>query len=675
MKKEFEEYNKKYFRNIQFIYDFLDKNGMEKSLEELKNESKINYIKKYDEYFLDNVNYDSDNDIESDENDDLSDDFYIDHTFLNQVINNMNNSILCKAIDNFESTLKVKTEKINKENKINEKDFSNENSHLSINNFIQKKEHLCLYENTEEKGDKSYINMGNNIKIEETCSLKKNANLKVICPEFINNEFNITKENFVNDTKLDEDESRSCLHPSKLENEININIYDEKLKNSNLNDSKNEYSDKIKEKYINNNINNWDNYFTYEREIYKRLKVKYINDTINKEKDKKSFETSNILTVKYIDVYNMYAYENMKYDDVIFFKVFFPILILVGYSDNHVKLFITFYEKNDNGSNTEECIHMYKELDNILLNSPIMYIDINYKDNLFIVSTMNGEIYLCEINMNCIINLTKHVELNHSVDDIVKNIKRDEKYISIIKKFKYHNKYSIKCAFNDNYSLFCSISNDKNLIIYEKIKDDNISSISYEKRKIIGLPEIPTSTIWLREDNDKESIIISMLNSNHVIFLNSKNFNIENKVYLFDLKEKYNILNLAYNKKKKILVLCTDTSKIFVYSLIKKSIIKEIYGCVLNSLSFPTIELDISGSNIYVTSDDKVNGTYILIFDIKSGNIINNINNGYKIRCFQLLKNYICPFSNKIDSNNIRENKKSLLVLGSFDKKIHFYSN
>ncbi|CRG97757.1 conserved Plasmodium protein, unknown function [Plasmodium gallinaceum] len=699
MKKEFEEYNKKYFRNIQFIYDFLDKIGMEKSLEELKNESKINYIKDYDSYFLDNTNYDSDNNINNNENDDLSDDFDINYTFLNQCIKNMNNSILCKAIDNFENILKIEIEKKNQEDEIDKKDFGNENFYINNNNFVRKKEHIYPYEDTEEKRDKQscnkedleseYMNIKNynrkedkseimiDNEVEEIYYVKKNENLKATFPKFMNNQFNETKENFINDKHLGKDESSFYIHSFKNENEMNVDNYNGKLKNDDLKYSQNEYNDNIKEKCISDNMNYWDNYFSCEREICKELKVKYNNNSINKEKNDKSYsETSNILTVKYIDIYNTYTEKDRKNENIIFFKKFLPILLLVGYSDNRVKLFMVLYEKkNDNENNIEECIHMNKELDNILLSSPVMYIDINYKDNLVIVSSMNGEIYLCKINMNCIINLANIVELNNSVDDIVKNIKRDVKYISIIKNFKYHNKYSIKCKFNEDYSLFCSISNDKNLIIYEKIIDDNMSSVFYEKKKIIGLPEIPTSFLWIKENNGKESIIVSMLNSNNIIFLNSKNYNIENKVYLFDIGEKYNILNLAYNKKKNILVVCTDTSKILVYSFMKKSIIKKIYGCVLNSLSFPTIELDINGNNIYVTSDDKINGTYILIFDIKSGNIINNINNGYKIRCFQLLKKFICPFYNKINSNDIEENKKSLLVLGSFDKKIHFYSN
>ncbi|EUD69047.1 hypothetical protein C922_00739 [Plasmodium inui San Antonio 1] len=427
-------------------------------------------------------------------------------------------------------------------------------------------------------------------------------------------------------------------------------------------------------------VHNWDSFFTYEREICRELKVKYScgakgKGESNNGDDNYIGSTSNILVVKYVDIYNLDTCQNMRFENIIFFKNFFPILLLVGYADGNVKLFLILYEKSDNEHNAEECIHICEELGHLSLSSPIMFIDINYRDNIFIVSTMNGDIYICKININNLSILTENVELNHSIDDIKNHVKTDERYISIIRNLTYHNKYSIKCVFNEDYSFFCSIANDKNLIIYEKITSGNEMSVIYEKKKVIGLPEIPTSVLWVKENNNKEMIITSMLSSNHVLCLNSKTYNVESKIYLFDEADKYNILNLEYNKNKNILVICTDTSIIFVYSFVSKSIIRKIYGCVLNSLSFPTIEIDINGNNIYITSDDKANGTHILIFDIKSGNIIDVINNGYKIRCFQLLKSYICPFSSETNSNNIEENKKSLLILGSFDKKIHFYSN
>lgn len=369
--------------------------------------------------------------------------------------------------------------------------------------------------------------------------------------------------------------------------------------------------------------------------------------------------------------------------------------------------------ENEQGAKNkkDEChndnhIYLYQQLEHISLGSPVMHIDINYQDNLFIASTMNGDICICQINMKEIEDIkNKLIETNDLNHDT--KIKNDNPYMFLKDVLKYHMKYSIQCLFNEDYSLFCSIANDKNLIIYEKIvannkrneKIDDICSnninnniyddkpnYTYEKKKIIGLPDTPTNMLWVKHNN-KEIIIISMLNSNHIIFLNSSNYLIENKLYLFDLSkennneheesknEKHNILALHYHKKKNILVICTDTSKIFVYSFKEESIIKTIYGCVLNSLSFPTIQINISGNFIYVTSEDKVHGTYILIFDIKSGNIINTINNGFKIRCFQLLKNYICPSTFNVNSNNIDTNKKTLLILGSFDKKLHFYSN
>lgn len=170
-------------------------------------------------------------------------------------------------------------------------------------------------------------------------------------------------------------------------------------------------------------------------------------------------------------------------------------------------------------------------------------------------------------------------DLNHDT-----KIKNDNPYMFLKDVLKYHMKYSIQCLFNEDYSLFCSIANDKNLIIYEKIvannkrneKIDDICSnninnniyddkpnYTYEKKKIIGLPDTPTNMLWVKHNN-KEIIIISMLNSNHIIFLNSSNYLIENKLYLFDLSkennneheesknEKHNILALHYHKKKNI---------------------------------------------------------------------------------------------------------------------------
>ncbi|KAI4834910.1 WD repeat-containing protein [Plasmodium brasilianum] len=764
MKKEFAEYNKKFFRNIQFIYDFLDKIGMKSSLEELKKESKINYVKEYDKYiFEDATNYNSDDETNSNDclNDNLSDELDIDYSFFIHTIDKMHNSILCKAIDNFESTLKQK----NKSNiNINE-DEKKDNICSEYNNFYlnndyfpccNKKEHsIKVGDNEIEKKKEEYNNCNednlekenrniqiydkkndkegrskenNNTIFNDSCVLRKigekvkdisalsrnnmklplDLNTKLHMDVTVTPHIDVEKKSS-NEVKLTKEKRSINNFPYKFENENNSDMNNKKVKNCNLNDTKcrsntNEDSTKQnstedikkKSKLLKNETHNWDKYFTYEREISKKLKVKYINNAVDNKNEANNGEdisleaASNILVIKYIDIYNMDTCKNMRFENIIFFKIFLPILILVGYADGNVKLFLTLYEKGDNENNLEECVHLCKELYSVSLGSPIMFIDINYKDDIFIVSTMHGDVYICHINMNNISMLIKYIELKNSIDEIKNNIKGDQIYISIMKTLKYHNKYSIKCLFNDDYAFFCSIANDKNLIIYEKIVNKIEESVTYEKKKVIGLPEIPTSVLWVKENNDnygnsnsngsniynnKETIVVSMLNSNNILFINSKTFNIENKIYLFDSTEKYNILNLEYNKNKNILVICTDTSIIFVYSLIKKTIIRKIYGCVLNSLSFPTLEVDINGNNIYVTSEDSTNGSHILIFDIKSGNIIDVINNGYKIRCFQLLKSYICPFSNETNSNNIEENKKSLLILGSFDKKIHFYSN
>ncbi|SBT80874.1 conserved Plasmodium protein, unknown function [Plasmodium malariae] len=699
MKKEFAEYNKKFFRNIQFIYDFLDKIGMKSSLEELKKESKINYVKEYDKYiFEDATNYNSDDETNSNDclNDNLSDELDIDYSFFIHTIDKMHNSILCKAIDNFESTLKQKNKSNININEDEKKDnICSEYNNFYLNNdyfpYCNEKEHPIKVGDNEIEKKKEEYNNCNEDNLE-----KENKNIQIYDKK--NDKEGRSKEN-----------NNTIFNDSCVLRKIGEKVKDISAQNCNLNDTKcrsntNEDSTKqnstedIKEKskLLKNETHNWDKYFTYEREISKKLKVKYINNAVDNKNEANNGEdisleaASNILVIKYIDIYNMDTCKNMRFENIIFFKIFLPILILVGYADGNVKLFLTLYEKGDNENNLEECVHLCKELYSISLGSPIMFIDINYKDDIFIVSTMHGDVYICHINMNNISMLIKYIELKNSIDEIKNNIKGDQKYISIMKTLKYHNKYSIKCLFNDDYAFFCSIANDKNLIIYEKIVNKIEASVTYEKKKVIGLPEIPTSVLWVKENNDnygnsnsngsnifnnKETIVVSMLNSNNILFINSKTFNIENKIYLFDSTEKYNILNLEYNKNKNILVICTDTSIIFVYSLIKKTIIRKIYGCVLNSLSFPTLEVDINGNNIYVTSEDSTNGSHILIFDIKSGNIIDVINNGYKIRCFQLLKSYICPFSNETNSNNIEENKKSLLILGSFDKKIHFYSN
>ncbi|GAW83570.1 hypothetical protein, conserved [Plasmodium gonderi] len=775
MKKEFKEYNEKYFRNIQFIYDFLEKVGMKNSLEVLKNESKINYVKEYDKYFLENyTNCNSGDEVDTCDNnaaeslsnnrngnlsdaqsDNLSDDLEIDQDFFIHTIDKMNNSVLCKAIDSFENTVKS-SNSINKQ--LNENEKKEDVSYTPKGTFCINRDIFADYKisHTSLPGDKDVItknekqsdecnediikdddtnqdskvnscekreemskphNDNENCKIKDVCTLKKisenmkdmstvtkrnfkfpqlgNGNIpigiktKLDLTRYGKSNFKVVENALKNKENIVKDKRNINIFPYNFEGENDTDLFNEKGKLCTLHSEKSIYlnGESCKSGITNGTVvkggkdeDSWDNYFTYEREICKELKVKYMSSSTRKNEESNSDDNyigsaSNILVLKYIDIYNLDTCQNMRFENIIFFKNFFPILVLVGHADGNVKLLLILYEKSDNEKNSEECIHICKELDHLSLSSPIMYIDINYKDNIFIVSTMNGDIYICKINMNNLSILTENVELNQSIDDIKNNVKTDEKYISIVRNLTYHNKYSIKCVFNEDYSLFCSIANDKNLIIYEKIICENELSVIYEKKKVIGLPEIPTSVLWVKENNIKETIIISMLNSNNILCINSKTYNIENKIYLFDELEKYNILNLEYNKIKNILVICTDTSIIFVYSFIKKSIIRKIYGCVLNSLSFPTIEVDINGNNIYITSDDKANGTHILIFDIKSGNIIDVINNGYKIRCFQLLKSYICPFSSETNSNNIEENKKSLLILGSFDKKIHFYSN
>ncbi|EDL47557.1 hypothetical protein, conserved [Plasmodium vivax] len=809
MKKEFKEYNEKYFRNLQFIYDFLDKIGMKNSVEALKNESKINYVKEYDKYFLEEgSNQDADEDVSTlDEegadnlsnipsgnrsgnlhdnlsgnlsdnlsdslSDNLSDDLEIDRAFFIHTIEKMKNTVLCKAIDSFESALrssissgkngrekeKKKTDSAEKGNGFQNRDtFPDYKKSFTApagdNRVGMKKEHnACSQDSVQNDGtnrgervgisdkreDESKRDVDNDSsKAKDACILKKVAeNVKDISsvaknhlkfplsvngklPAGVGSKLDLTlngkpsvevDENAPkNEAKLGQEKRSIDNFPYNFESVEGAHWPSEKGKGCYLSGKKskslNGESSKAATgkaatgKAATNNaatnnaisnragtasldardVHNWDSYFTYEREICRELKVKYGGAEKGKSEsnngdDNYIASASNILVVKYVDIYNLDTCQNMRFENIIFFKNFFPILLLVGYADGNVKLFLILYEKSDNEHNAEECIHICKELDHLSLSSPIMFIDINYKDNIFIVSTMNGDIYICKININHLSILTENVELNQSMDDIKNQVKTEERYISIIRNLTYHNKYSIKCVFNEDYSLFCSIANDKNLIIYEKITSENEMSVIYEKKKVIGLPEIPTSVLWVKENHNKEMIITSMLSSNHVLCINSKTYNVDGKIYLFDEADKYNILNLEYNKNKNILVICTDTSIIFVYSFVSKSIIRKIYGCVLNSLSFPTIEVDINGNNIYITSDDKANGTHILIFDIKSGNIIDVINNSYKIRCFQLLKSYICPFSSETNSNNIEENKKSLLILGSFDKKIHFYSN
>ncbi|CAA9990981.1 conserved Plasmodium protein, unknown function [Plasmodium knowlesi strain H] len=773
MKKEFKEYNEKNFRNIQFIYDFLDKTGMKNSVEALKNESKINYVRDYDKYFLENGSkYEADeytnnpdekvadnssnvpSDNRSDSlSDNLSDDFEIDRDFFIHTIEKMKNTALCKAIDIFECALKSSNssckdakEKEKKKMDSAEKgncfqngetfpDYKNFFTESSGDNFVgMKKEHNAYSQDNVQNDCTNigeYIGISDKIenqtkgdmdnhsrKAKDGCILKKLAeNLKDISslsknhlkfPSSIDGKLragvsskhDLTPTGKPNDevdentskyeAMLDQEKSSIGNFPYMFESVEGAYSSCEKGKNYYLSGKKSKSMNGEGGRTVPNNagtdshnardVQNWDSFFTYEREICRELKVKYSGGAKGKNENNNGDDnyigsTSNILVVKYVDIYNLDTCQNMRFENIIFFKHFFPILLLVGYADGNVKLLLILYEKSDNENNAEECIHIIKELDHLSLSSPIMFIDINYKDNIFIVSTMNGDIFICKINMSNLSILTENVELNHSIDDIKKNVRTDERYISIIRNLTYHNKYSIKCVFNQDYSLFCSIANDKNLIIYEKITSENDMSVIYEKKKVIGLPQVPTSVLWVKENNNKEMIITSMLSSNHVLCINSKTYNVVDKIYLFEETDKYNILNLEYNKNKNILVICTDTSIIFVYSFISKSIIRKIYGCVLNSLSFPTIEVDINGNNIYITSDDKANGTHILIFDIKSGNIIDAINNGYKIRCFQLLKSYICPFSSETNSNNIEENKKSLLILGSFDKKIHFYSN
>ncbi|ETB61670.1 hypothetical protein YYC_01514 [Plasmodium yoelii 17X] len=749
MKKQLEEYNKKYFRNIQFIYDFLDKIGMKNSLRELRNESKINYVKEYDDYFLENeLNYFTDNKSSS-EDDEESDDS-IDYQDINpelffHTINQMNNSILCKAIDSFEIGLKNRSKEIKNEAENNNIDNDKKNEYQNcqtIKNNIRNSTTIAdsdiIFNHVKEQNDS--MNKINFQKIKENVKLsEKLDDIKKSDITNSKNEENFLK-NIIENVKDSPFPNLNALNLPIYENYKNSITTTEKIldcksinkdqnstinnlsSNSNIQNYKSLANEKREEHYTsiqkeerdiitckteqkeknNNEINgnrndstyNWDNYFSNEKSISKEVKIKYIssNPTTtpanitpetqkNEKKNDEHTGKSNILFVKYIDIYNIDKYKNSKFENVIFFNVFFPIIILVGYADGSIKLLFIIYEKNQN--KFEECMHICKGLDEISLGSPIMYIDINYKDNIFITSTMSGQIYICHIDIQKINKLTDIIEGNNSIDNIKNNIKGDTKYINIIKKLAYHNGYSSKCLFNYNSFFFCSIANDKNLIIYEKIKDEN-SDLSpiYDKKKIIGLPETPTSVLWIYtnniDDNDnknKELIAVSMLNSNHILLINSETYCIEDKIYLFDSTEKYNILNLEYNRKKNIIIICADTSTIFVYSILKKEIIKKIYGCVLNSLSFPTMEMDINGNNIYITSDDYTNGTHILIFDIKSGNMIDSINNGYKIRCFRLLKSYICPFLDDQSSKNVEENKKALLILGSFDKKIHFFSN
>ncbi|EAA21169.1 hypothetical protein [Plasmodium yoelii yoelii] len=650
MKKQLEEYNKKYFRNIQFIYDFLDKIGMKNSLRELRNESKINYVKEYDDYFLENeLNYFTDNKSSS-EDDEESDDS-IDYQDINpelffHTINQMNNSILCKAIDSFEIGLKNRSKEIKNEAENNNIDNDKKNEYQNcqtIKNNIRNSTTIAdsdiIFNHVKEQNDS--MNKINFQKIKENVKLsEKLDDIKKSDITNSKNEENFLK-NIIENVKDSPFPNLNALNLPIYENYKNSITTTEKIldcksinkdqnstinnlsSNSNIQNYKSLANEKREEHYTsiqkeerdiitckteqkeknNNEINgnrndstyNWDNYFSNEKSISKEVKIKYIssNPTTtpanitpetqkNEKKNDEHTGKSNILFVKYIDIYNIDKYKNSKFENVIFFNVFFPIIILVGYADGSIKLLFIIYEKNQN--KFEECMH---------------------------------------------------------------------------------------------------ISNDKNLIIYEKIKDEN-SDLSpiYDKKKIIGLPETPTSVLWIYtnniDDNDnknKELIAVSMLNSNHILLINSETYCIEDKIYLFDATEKYNILNLEYNRKKNIIIICADTSTIFVYSILKKEIIKKIYGCVLNSLSFPTMEMDINGNNIYITSDDYTNGTHILIFDIKSGNMIDSINNGYKIRCFRLLKSYICPFLDDQSSKNVEENKKALLILGSFDKKIHFFSN
>ncbi|KYN97999.1 hypothetical protein PGSY75_1218900 [Plasmodium gaboni] len=670
MRKEFIEYNKKYFRNIQFVYDFLNKIGMKNSLNELKKESKIDYIEDYDLYFLDQNNQDISDDEnirdEEEEDEDFED---IDKTFFIYTMNKMNNSILCKAIDLFDQDMKDKYAHL-------------QNVH-KVKNMNDKRSDM--YENYN-------INNNNN-----------------------NNDDNYSINNF-DEYMYQTDQNNSLTIPFMKEKKENIFLSNDnkeyeclKLNNTNIVTQK-----------VNMKSYNWDTYFTQEKEIYKKLNVTIVHNDISNNINDKVNKPSNILCIKYIDIYYKQNYKHINSENIIFFQRFFPLFLLVGYANGSINLFLIIYEnkkkaKEQNGNNdinekeeyhNDYNIYLYQQLEHISLGSPVMHIDINYQDNLFIVSTMNGDICICQINMNKIESIkNKFIQTNDlNLDTTINN---DNPYMFLKDILKYHMKYSIQCLFNEDYSLFCSIANDKNLIIYEKIVSNNkmnkntddiysnnnnnniyddTTNYTYEKKKIIGLPDIPTNILWVKHNN-KEVIIISMLNSNHIIFMNSANYIIENKLYLFDLNkdnknendesknEKHNILALDYHKNKNILVICTDTSKIFVYSFKEESIIKIIYGCVLNSLSFPTIQIDISGNFIYVTSEDKVHGTYILIFDIKSGNIINTINNGFKIRCFQLLKNYICPSIDDVNSNNIDANKKALLILGSFDKKLHFYSN
>ncbi|GAB69024.1 hypothetical protein PCYB_144520 [Plasmodium cynomolgi strain B] len=782
MRKEFKEYNEKNFRNMQFIYDFLDKIGMKNSLEALKNESKINYVKEYDKYFLEKGrNQDADKDVNTrDEevdndlsnipsdnrcgnrsdslsdspsdnlSDNLSDDLEIDRAFFIHTIEKMKNTVLCKAIDSFESALNCSSsssqnarergekrtdsaEKGNSfqnmdtfpdykksftapsaDNRVGIKKEHNECSQDSVQNEgTNRGEHMGIFDKIE---DETKSDMDNDSsKAKDACILKKVAeNVKDISsvaknhlkfplsvngklPAGASSKLDLTlngkpsvevDENAPkNEAKLGQEKRSIDNFPYNFESIEGAHWPVEKGKSCYLSGKKSKSlngesgkgatgkvatgkavtgkaatgkaltSSAGTDSHKARDVHNWDSFFTYEREICRELKVKYSGGAKGKSENNNGDDnyigsTSNILVVKYVDIYNLDTCQNMRFENIIFFKNFFPILLLVGFADGNVKLLLILYEKSDNEHNAEECIHICKELDHLSLSSPIMFIDINYKDNIFIVSTMNGDIYICKININHLSILTENVELNHSIDDIKNHVKTEERYISIIRNLTYHNKYSIKCVFNEDYSLFCSIANDKNLIIYEKITSENEMSVIYEKKKVIGLPEIPTSVLWVKENHNKEMIITSMLSSNHVLCINSKTYNVESKIYLFDEADKYNILNLEYNKNKNILVICTDTSNIFVYSFV-----------------------DINGNNIYITSDDKANGTHILIFDIKSGNIIGVINNGYKIRCFQLLKSYICPFSSETNSNNIEENKKSLLILGSFDKKIHFYSN
>lgn len=692
MSSQFKKYHKKFFRNVQIVYEFLEKTGMQNSLNALIEESCINYLSYYGNHYLDmygntelseEEEEQEDNDLSENSKDDETD---LDEDFLTKTLHSMNDSVLSMAVDHFEDMLsKRKEQEEQKEIDLEDsKEITEIEEDVNLHNGEKNKEIYSMLDND------SYEKKTFDEIFEKLRRYMEEKEIK-------------EKREEVTDTTYVEFIEDPMINGLPNGKDFNLKPSLHKVETPSM------YKEKEKRKYTENkDIDEWDEFFTQEREICKKLKTNYTS--IINDYSKESFINSNnskTLCIRYINIYDEFVNDAKKesFDDhILLYKRIFPISLVTGTSDNYIKLiFLLFEKKHEN--NLEECMHMSEDIEVSLLSSPIMYIDINYKNELCIVSTMNGEIYLFSINLIYIKELLQPLRYMESIESALNHIKKknteeSRSMLSILHIYKDHIRYSLKCSFNDDCSLFASIGNDKNLNIYEyQEKPENSDTACYEKVKTIGLPEVPTCFLWVqdsskekKEFNEKEKlqngihkktsslkkeyIVVSMLNSNHILFLNSKNYIVEDKIYLFQENEKYNLLYISYNKKKHIIVVCTDTSKIFVYSLKKRKIIKEIYGCVLSSFSFPTMELNTQGNNIYVTSDDKVHGTYILIFDIKSGNIINKINNEFKIRCFSLFDYHITSMENEETLDNIiDQNKKIFLFLGSFDKKIHFYSN